>query len=529
MWRVLGRSATVLLIAWSAASVEGSSPVSGDVGAERSPRRLLFTQVPLPTATQESPAGALVGIDADELAVGTRIVLLDTGTKGARVENLTPGFAAAGRQKLSFDAQRILFVGRLEAGDAQSVWEMQLDTRAARQITDCPGGCAEAIYLSTMYDMGATGPYLQIAARSCATDDKVGALYACRLDGSGLHGITFTPFHVSDPFLISDGRLLFSLHAPSGGSSLMTIFPDGTDLFPFAGLHQAPLRRKMPCETPDGKIVFVESGDTANGAGARLVAVARTRSLHTRRVLIEDAGGWFHSPYALREGGLLVSRRGAADKTYGVYKLANATGARLVKLFDDPRWHDIEAEMLEPRQSPEGRSSVVTDRGQTGQLYGLDVYLSSISDRPRIRRGDVKRIRVIAASTRSASIRLGAPGVASESRGQGVTTGSSERVLGEAPVESDGSFFVEIPARTPLRLETLDADGRVLRAMSSYFYFWVMPNERRGCIGCHEDRELTPPNRQVTALRKAPHRLLRKPPPGDQPVKGVAPPIRKQR
>ncbi len=32
-----------------------------------------------------------------------------------------------------------------------------------------------------------------------------------------------------------------------------------------------------------------------------------------------------------------------------------------------------------------------------------------------------------------------------------------------------------------------------------------MPKESRGCIGCHEDRELTPPNRHVLALRKPPH------------------------
>ena len=42
----------------------------------------------------------------------------------------------------------------------------------------------------------------------------------------------------------------------------------------------------------------------------------------------------------------------------------------------------------------------------------------------------------------------------------------------------------------------------MLQAMGSSF--WVMPGERRGCIGCHEDRELTPPNRHVLALREEP-------------------------
>ena len=81
----------------------------------------------------------------------------------------------------------------------------------------------------------------------------------------------------------------------------------------------------------------------------------------------------------------------------------------------------------------------------------------------------------------------------------------AERLLGEVPVESDGSFFFDAPARTPLRLETLDEQGAVLQSMKSWF--WVMPKEARGCIGCHEDRELTPPNLHVLALRKMPRKL----------------------
>jgi hypothetical protein len=38
-------------------------------------------------------------------------------------------------------------------------------------------------------------------------------------------------------------------------------------------------------------------------------------------------------------------------------------------------------------------------------------------------------------------------------------------------------------------------------------WLWVMPSERRGCIGCHADRELTPPNRHVLALREHPRKI----------------------
>ena len=50
-------------------------------------------------------------------------------------------------------------------------------------------------------------------------------------------------------------------------------------------------------------------------------------------------------------------------------------------------------------------------------------------------------------------------------------------------------------------------DGRGDVSFSMENWIWVMPRESRGCIGCHEDRELTPPNRHVFALRKPPHVL----------------------
>ena len=74
--------------------------------------------------------------------------------------------------------------------------------------------------------------------------------------------------------------------------------------------------------------------------------------------------------------------------------------------------------------------------------------------------------------------------------------------MGTVPVEKDGSFYLKIPARTAVRLETLDATGALLQRM--HRWFWVMPLETRGCIGCHEDPELAPANRHVLALRRQP-------------------------
>ena len=75
----------------------------------------------------------------------------------------------------------------------------------------------------------------------------------------------------------------------------------------------------------------------------------------------------------------------------------------------------------------------------------------------------------------------------------------ARRLLGEAPVEADGSFHIDVPADMPIRLELLDETGRILAGCD---WIWVKPREFRGCIGCHEDPELTPSNRFVEAARR---------------------------
>jgi len=70
----------------------------------------------------------------------------------------------------------------------------------------------------------------------------------------------------------------------------------------------------------------------------------------------------------------------------------------------------------------------------------------------------------------------------------------------DVDLEVDGSFFVELPADTPFRLETLDAEGRTIRGPSDWL--WVRPGEHRGCIGCHEPRGTVPPNRVPLAVER---------------------------
>ena len=77
-----------------------------------------------------------------------------------------------------------------------------------------------------------------------------------------------------------------------------------------------------------------------------------------------------------------------------------------------------------------------------------------------------------------------------------------DSTYGVVDVEEDGSFYLKVLADKPFRIRTLDNKGNVVGETCSWL--WLRPNERRGCVGCHEDPELVPENRIPLAVRKDP-------------------------
>ncbi len=77
-----------------------------------------------------------------------------------------------------------------------------------------------------------------------------------------------------------------------------------------------------------------------------------------------------------------------------------------------------------------------------------------------------------------------------------------DTTYGIVEVEEDGSFQLKVMADTPFRIRTLDKDDKTVHGPCSWL--WLRPNERRGCIGCHEDPEMVPDNIASLAIRKPP-------------------------
>ncbi len=420
---------------------------------------------------------------------------------------LTAGFHSACDPEISFDGTRMLFAGKRKATDKWNVYEAAADGAGVRQITSGMGNCRSPNYQATLYTIVSEEPWYQMtfvsdAAGTMNEDGSAPAthLYSCKLDGSATRRLTYNLSSDTDPFLMEDGRLLFASWQRStlargalGRVGLFGVNIDGADFALFAS--QAGRRVKhMPCVTSGGLVVFIESDQVPWDGAGLLSCVTMRRPLHSYRPITRETDGLFHSPSPLADDTILVSRRPCGSKgTHAVCRLDPRSGERKC-VFDDPRCHDIQAKLIHKRSEADGRSSVVMEEDPHGKkyphgkLYCLNVYLSDFQKREWLPAGAVKRLRVLE----------GVPLTAGSSV-NGIPPLAQRRLLGEIDVAEDGSFNITVPANTSIELQTLDSDGMALRSCG---WIWAKNREPRGCIGCHEDGELTPDNALVDSVSR---------------------------
>jgi hypothetical protein len=441
---------------------------------------IVCTQVPASVWPRDGRLPATVPTGEDR-PLAARIVRVDSLDGKPRIANLTPGFAAACEPDVSFDGQRIIFAAKKDASDPWNIWEMSADGTGQRQITSGPGDRTSPRYLSPQYTLAPVGTDMRLLV-AFAGGPPAAAIYTCNLDGSAPRRITYHLGKESDPFVLDDGRLVYAARQGGDRSAFLAINNDGTDGELLVQAEVGLRFKHTPCETAGGLVVFVEADEQRADGGGRLAAVSMRRNLYSYRVLADDPGGLYRAPSRLPDGRILVAYRPRdAAASYGIYTLDPATGARSAAVFDQAEWHEVVAVAILPRPRPDGRSSVVKDGTPTGRFYCLNAYLSRPAEGRPARDRTIRQVRFVA------------------------TTPAGSRVLGAAPVEADGSFYVEVPASTPLRIQLLDATGELVREQQSWI--WAMPGESRGCIGCHEDPELVPENVLPKAMVRGPTRL----------------------
>ena len=151
----------------------------------------------------------------------------------------------------------------------------------------------------------------------------------------------------------------------------------------------------------------------------------------------------------------------------------NAAAKELQPVLEDANASVLQPTMIAPHAVPNRHPSGLHD-WNNANLLCLNAYASKYTFAP----GSIHSVRMY-------------------TRG----TDGDPKLLGTAPVEKDGSFFVQVPTEQALQIELLDGAGHTLKREAGFFY--MRRGEQRGCVGCHAGPETAPENAVPQILLKS--------------------------
>jgi hydrazine synthase alpha subunit-like protein len=449
-------------------------------GCSRSVPRgsFVFTQSP---ANKSNPVSAVDALDL-RYPIGSRVMLADSGFK--HLEVLSEGLLSAGNPQVTSDGRRVLFCAKASPGAEWQIYEAELGRRRHRPLTAVAGGAASPAVLPDGRLL-----FVSPVAKLDGTNQTVSVLYA-QAPGKQPQALTFTSMNVSDPTVLEDGRILFVGTRPgetnhgAASCALYTINNDGTEITDFSRPQNRSAVIRRPKQVGGNRIFYLVP-ELGSGCGARSVEFIRcARPFAAPECLSLPDCERLGSVQPAANRSLLVSSapsaNSASPRSLAIHAMNLETGILGQALFSDPAWDCFEASQVAASTQPMGRLSTVDPTKQTGQILCLNVnYTTYDTNRST---APATRVRVVAEPV-----------------------AGKLRVLGEVPVQADGSFMAEVPADMPLGLEALDDQGQLLRRLSPMI--WVRPGENRSCIGCHEPRNHAPTNHRPLAVRAPVPRL----------------------
>lgn len=457
--------------------------------------------VRVPAGNLNLPAERSIFPSSSRCVPGCSIIRWDPAGPGDKVLSLTGEFYAACDPAVSFDGGQVLFSGKRTKNDSWQIWSMDPSGGNKKQITRGQGDSFSPLHVGTLFYLNDKTPIPQITfvgsrgAKGAGKEPTL-ALYAANPDGTNVRQITFNRASDFDTDVLPNGRILFSSQKPekASGTALLAINIDGTDLAAY-GEKNRRFKEAARVDRAGKRVYYIESTMAPWPGGGDLAFISTKRPLHTMRLLSPAKNGVFLSPCPLPGGGLLAAFRPKEEgSVFALHLIDPATGKNMGKRLGEPGFHLLDPQVLAPRKEVRGRSSIVGFRHKdTGVFFSMSCYISDLPGMKNAAKGTLARLRVI-------------EGASSEEYAEG-TAPSGERTLGEAPVEADGSFHIRVPSQTPLRFQLLDKGGRTMAEQRTWT--WVMPGESRGCIGCHEDPEMVPPNRLTEAIVKPEVKLLK--------------------
>ncbi|MEI9938115.1 MAG: hypothetical protein WDO69_12920 [Pseudomonadota bacterium] len=441
---------------------------------------------------------------------------------------------------VSFDGTKVLFTMKKDEHDNYHVYTSGVDRGAdgkfaVTQLTFGPYDDQQAIFSPGDRIVFTTNQsYTEMGTRAdeynharavtqLATITTAGGDASRKLCSQNLsHIITLFPMH--------DGRVGFSRWEHLENVNDVKVFamnPDCTQIVALSGQHGKPgnsMVQVTESNTPNVFYGIVTNRENTIQAGALVKLDARSLDPQVQGQFDEEKSqddaysiltpgvprgdeaspiGRYRSPATLPDGRVMVSwadgnvnesnELALTPPDYGIYWYNEGTGQNQLIVNDEHVW-ELYAHAITARPEPTiiPTRQITADSSTPTTFGSINIRETSLA----LRHGDAVSGAQFTSSTptdealaQATRVRI-IEGFSTEGSPNhtmfGLTMAEGAAILGEAKIESDGSWLANLPPYIPIHLQPIDQFDLSIRSQTT----WIqgMPGESRVCGGCHEDR-----------------------------------------
>ncbi|MHB8863066.1 MAG: HzsA-related protein [Pirellulaceae bacterium] len=396
------------------------------------------------------------------------------------------------------------------------LFEVGVDGRGLRQLTFGEWSDLDPTYAPSgdiVFVSERCGTSLQ--CNEYDKDETSCNLYVMRPDGSKIRRLSvnkdgdYLP-HTLDNGLIAYTRWEYHERSWAYIQSIWTVRPDGTGADAIFKQHFVdPWALEDTRSIPhSAKLVAIAAGHHTLAVGP-LVIVDTASGINTPQGIgivtlgvsppeggmdgvpvpeggVQDNGGFYSTPWALSDKFFLVSYTHGDRSTdpvgYGLY-LVDVFGNKEL-IYRDAAISCFVPVPLRPRKTPPVLPETIDPTIDYASCVVSDVSFGCEDLAPE----RIRYLRVAEPIGWPYDNQLG--GQRYGEKGPTLINWTPVRILGDIPVEPDGSAHFRVPPDTAVYFQLLDENRMELRRMRSFVSF--QPGEQRACTGCHESRGVAP-------------------------------------
>ena len=433
--------------------------------------------------------------------------------------------------EVSFDGEKIIFSLRESIENDYRIAEINSDGTGLHWLTKANAASdLDPLYLpdgGIMFSSSRETKYCMCNRHIMAN------LFRMDGDGANVNQLGFSTLFEGHSALLNDGRIVYDRWEYvdrnfGDAQGLWTVFPDGTKHAIYYGNNtNSPGGIIDPRAIPGSNLLLCIFSSCHDRPWGALAVIDRSKGVDGKESVVKiwpgegydmiGKGNWdqfmqlktrYEDPYPIDENHFLVSRlidpvgTKDANEKMGIF-LVDMDGNETLMHEDTKGCFDPMP--LAPRFRPPALPEKRVYADVPGFFYIQNVYEGTHME--GVEKGDVKYVRVIESPPKQTWTQPSWGGQGQQAPGVNWHSFETKKILGEVPVEADGSAYFEVPHSSFVYVQLLDEDKKMVQSMRSGTM--VQPGETDGCIGCHEDRLSVPinQNRMPLALRKAPHKM----------------------